>query len=144
MTDLDFCQLQKEANARGGVLGLRAYPQGSYGDRLAQYGLGMEGGDDNEIIPAGPGVYAISVAVLTVDDCRVRPCGHEHLMYIGCAKSLRKRLRQKGHWYERINDRFPSLEHAVILRWRETDHYQWMERCLIRNLRPLLNIQHKH
>ena len=92
--------------------------------------------------PDMPGVYSISVLQLGYDGSVFYGLGYEHLLYIGSSKNIRARLYNNHQWRERINQRFPYLDQAVIVRYKVTDNYLWEERSLIRTLRPILNIHH--
>lgn len=62
----------------------------------------------------------------------------EHLVYIGSSKNIRKRVLSSHHLYRRLLNRglFAYTRHIV------TEDYISLERQLIRERKPLLNIHH--
>lgn len=155
----DFCQFQRFVNNVGGGHGLVSYAGSTpefIGDRLTQYGFCDwsdliphvdEKLDRWETLPCRPGVYAVC-ALVTKSDPTVfgaEPVGASHLLYIGSAKNIKKRVLSTGHPYQRCVDRLVSERNTVVVYVRVllTNDYLWAERSLIRTLRPCLNIQHK-
>lgn len=150
----DFCQFQRFVNNTGGTKEFPSYadyPEQFLGDRLTQYGFGFwsdmiphvpKGSDEWSTHPKRPGVYAISVVPMDLDQWPAKQLGYERLLYIGSAKNIHNRLNSQGHWIKKINDRFTDRNKLVVVRVLLTDDYLWAEKSLIRTLRPLLNIQH--
>ena len=151
---IDFCWLQRFANNVGGMPTLESFADVRpefHDDRLSQYGFHYWSDMVAHITdgyhwrwlehPPLPGVYAITVVACRYDGQRI-PIGAEHILYIGCAKNIASRITSTDHWYRRILERFHNGDCAVVVRVLLTQDYQWVERSLIRTLRPLLNIQH--
>lgn len=151
----DFCAFQRFVNNIGGAPEFPSYanaePQFKY-DRLAQYGFEFWSDMVAHIVegyhwrfldhPPLPGVYAITtVACDYVNGSRI-PKGAEHLLYIGSAKNISKRLAHPEHWIHEIMRRLHNGDVAVVTRVLLTKDYMWAEKSLIRTLRPLLNIHH--
>lgn len=141
----DFCALQRFVNNVGGCDEHPAFPTAPRwaGDRLTQYGFG----ERIWMPPAVPGVYAITACIT---DCIPRfggstdfvPRGYEHIIYIGCSKNIAKRLEHPDHPWNIIDERLFADENGRAIRVLPTEDYRWVEKSLIRTLRPLLNIQH--
>ena len=151
---MDFCRVQRLINQLGGSSEFPSYADISpefVDDRLTQYGFGYWSDMAAHIADGGhwkwlkhpplPGVYAITVVACDYVGHRV-PKGAEHLLYIGCAKNIAKRLASPDHWYNKIVRRFHNADCAVVVRVLLTNEYLWAERSLIKTLRPALNIQH--
>lgn len=85
--------------------------------------------------PPCPGVYAVCVRN------RLHHAGAEHIIYIGAASDVRRRVTNPRHYYRIAYDRLPGL---VYTRTWATDDYLRIEKEQIRQLRPILNIQHRN
>lgn len=149
----DFCKLQRLINKIGGSDAFPAYTQdGEFvDDRLTQYGFNYwsdlaphipRGADWNGRHPERSGVYAISVVAVNESTGKPWPCGAQHLLYIGSAKNIAKRLSSNTHWLRRCERRFCGPHNLLLVHVLLRKDYLWVERSLIRTLRPLLNIQH--
>lgn len=141
----DFCKLQRLINSIGGSDEFPAYEVPAirhHGERIMQYGLTCKQYCEIDPLPALPGVYSISALQLSFSDGKYHSVGSEHLLYIGSSQCIRTRLYNNHPWYGKVHGRFFDLDRVVIVRYRITPEYKWMERSLIRTLRPLFNIHH--
>lgn len=146
--DFNFCRFQRLVNNVGGIGPYQAYPSKArfIGDRLTQYGFKYDFEHEyNEIdemsIPRGAGVYAIT-AINVYHRETGTETGYGHLMYIGSARNIAARVTQPTHWWAKCMRRLDKVDRMVWLHVLLTDDYKWVEKCLIRELRPWLNIQH--
>lgn len=132
---MDWCRLQRLINGWGGSPEFPAFdPIPRYpGDRLTQYGF-----DIGRPAPDQPGVYAVVASVTGSPADGFHAIGSEHILYIGCGKSIARRLCDPAHHYWRCEQRLIG----VVTRHLVTEDYRNAERSLIRTLRPWLNIQH--
>lgn len=156
IADFDFCRIQTLMNHIGGNDEFPAHGSVDplfHNDRLTQYGFAFwsdmlpftevyVGPYKWKEHPPLPGVYAISVVACCIDTGARIPTGSEHLLYIGCAKNIAKRLDNPDHWFHEIMRRLHDADQMVVVRVLLTKDYLWAERSLIRTLRPVLNIQH--
>lgn len=97
--------------------------------------------NDEYFIPKSSGVYAISCGMM-VPAGETWRMASQHIMYIGSAQNIAKRVSHPNHWFNIINERYPILNVAVWLDVLLTDEFRYIEKCLIKEVRPLLNIQH--
>lgn len=88
-----------------------------------------------------PGVYAIIAYSIThpTRDGRVLPI-HEHLLYIGSGVNVKRRLSGNHHIYDKF---FMLGGYQCMVRILFTADYLEEEKRLIRELKPVFNIQHK-
>lgn len=143
----DFCELQALINERGGLGQYKAYEPSIYGCRLKQYGFVSQhtasyyDPDADEMrLHQRPGVYAVTVVLLS--PITGVPAGAHHLLYIGSTSNLQKRIANKDHWPQVCSNRFDDPDHHVMVDVLYSDDYRWMERSLIRTLKPWLNIHY--
>lgn len=132
---IDWCAAQRIVNAWGGSSEYPAFDTEPrcIGDRLTQYGF-----DDSMPAPDQPGVYAVVARVIGLDDDGFYSIGAEHILYIGCGKSISRRLSDHNHPYWKASARL----RGVTTRHLVTTEYKVAEKSLIRALRPWWNIQH--
>lgn len=99
------------------------------GDRLSAHGF-----DTSGLSMFGfsvPGVYAV---------CCRKPPGAEHLLYIGSSTNVTNRIMTPGHWPDRLTKRMGyGVVYFRVLHISDGTHHE-VEKRLIRQLRPLLNI----
>ena len=147
-TDFNFCSFQKFVNKVGGIGPYIAYDPtpDRPGDRLKQYGFRfwlnyLEETNGRLWMPSYPGVYAINCAPYDPNNHGIPT---QHILYIGSSQNIFKRVYDPNHWYMKIRERW-ALERRYIL-WIDvlrTKDYQYIEKCLIQEIRPLLNVHHK-
>lgn len=100
--------------------------------------------DDEFKLPTFSGVYAVTTVYHgKMTDNGALTQGFLHLLYIGSARSIADRMKDKNHWYNRALRREPPDCHTELWVIPTTD-YRRIERDLIRSLRPLFNIQHRN
>lgn len=94
----------------------------------------------DEPCPGGPPKCAGVYAVLA----RNWPgtSGEEHIVYIGSAANVYKRVMNPNHIYRRLYSHVNGC--LVYTRTFRTEDYREWEKAAIRQFRPLLNIQHKY
>jgi len=152
MVTMDFCRIQRMINQMGGIGEFPAFqPSKCPGDRLTEYGfcrfpdsMYFDEVRDEFRYHARPGVYAVwAVSHSREADGYVFP-QQQHVLYIGSSKNVRSRIETPGHWPQRCLDRNWPNHISVVIEVLYTDQYRWVERSLIEELRPLLNIQHKN
>lgn len=144
----DFCSFQRLVNNVGGIGPYQSFARTPThpGDRLRQYGFKfwMDVAllkNDEYHYPKAAGVYAVSCASLMLRGEQYVPA-YQHVMYIGSAQNIAKRVSNPSHWYNVINERYQSMGTAVWLDVLLTEEFRYVEKCLIKEIRPLLNIQH--
>lgn len=132
----DFCNIQRLINQLGGCDEFPAYPIAPKwaGDRLTQYGF--DNGFDVHP-PKCAGLYAVVCAKMGFDGKEFYHIGAEHILYIGVAKNIHKRVKSANHWPRKLNDRFGAYTRHLI-----TNDYIAIEKSLIRTLHPWLNVIH--
>ena len=129
----DFCQFQRFVNNTFGSNDYPSFPTtpARPGDRLTQYGFDLADGP----CPDYAGVYAI-VSRAYVFGPHVK--AHDHLLYIGSAKNIRKRLNGANHPIKK----FRRMNCLLFVLYKQTNDYMGVEKSLIKCLRPWFNIQH--
>lgn len=128
--------MQRLINELGGLEGYPAFPKETVnGDRLTQYGFDY----GSKATPTEAGVYAV-VAFAYDPNKHASLVGSEHLLYIGSSKNIQKRVFHTDHWYTKCYNRFQGS--IVYTRHLLTDDYLYVEKSLIKTLRPRLNIIH--
>ena len=86
-------------------------------------------------IPSFSGVYLVGVAHLT-DPKKSR------IVYVGSSQNICKRLQSSDHPYKRLLGRL-SDDFLVWTKTLEVEDYRALEIELIKELRPLMNKQHR-
>lgn len=122
----------------------------SPGDNMAWYGFRISDElevfsllDDEWKLPTFSGVYAVTVVYHGRFNDDGTTVGYLHLLYIGSAKSISDRMKDKKHWYNRAKEWEPR-DCSVHLWVIPTPDYKRIERDLIRRMRPLFNIHHRN
>lgn len=128
---------------------VKRYPW-SPGDNMAFYGFRPADDyetfsvlDDEWKLPTFSGVYAVTSVYHGRFNDDGTTVGYMHLLYIGCAQDIAKRMLDRKHWYNRAKEREPRDVHVQLWVIPTTD-YRRIERDLIRRMRPLFNIHHRN
>lgn len=94
-----------------------------------------------QFAPSCPGGPPEKAGVYAVCACHWQEPFREHLLYIGSARNIRKRVMNPNHVYRRLYDRANGW--LIYTRSFVTDNYLEWEKLAISELHPILNIQHK-
>lgn len=148
----NWADFQKAVRACGGDALNPSLPWNprSPGDNMALYGFVPVDDlmvysvlDDEFKLPSFSGVYAVTAVYHRAISRHETVTGYLHLLYIGSARDIEKRMKDKMHWYNRFKER--EEKHTYIHLWViPTPDYKRIERDLIRRMRPLLNIHHRN
>ena len=84
-------------------------------------------------LPNSSGVYVVCIRPYNL----ISP---ERIMYVGSSKNMRKRVYRESHPYMKLFRRFEN--HLVYVKFLITDNYLELEKNIIRQTKPFLNIQH--
>lgn len=86
-------------------------------------------------LPKSSGVYLICLK----KEFKTRTDKIHRVLYVGSSKNMNKRVYSPNHIYRKVYDRGWMVYCAFL----QTEDYISLEKTLIKELRPLLNKQHK-
>lgn len=95
-------------------------------------------------LPTCSGVYAVTAVYPGENFLDTSRAGALHTLYVGCAENIAKRVSHPDHWYQRARRKFQKTKFHAGLYVLPTTDYKLYERSLIRGLRPMFNIHHRH